>query len=105
MRKIYENSGRNLAHRRVYAICGAGLLILLASCATAPPPAEMTRLVWPAPPLTTRIEFVRSIFSDEDLGRDITFNEKLAEFLSGQKPPANRIAEPMGLAVSDDGEA
>ena len=86
-----------------YAAVAAGLMVLLASCATTPPPVEMKRLVWPAPPLTTRIEFVRSLFSEDDIGRDITFNEKLVEFISGKKPPANRIAEPMGLAVSDDG--
>ena len=79
-----------------------GLLSLLIGCATAPPP-EMKRLVWPAPPLTTRVEFVRSLFSDKDLGRDLTFDEKVLEFFTGKKPPANRIAEPMGIAVSDDG--
>lgn len=81
----------------------AGLVVVLAGCATAPPPAEPTRLVWPAPPLTTRIEFVRSIVSDNDLERDTTFSQRLANFLGGQKPTPNRIAEPMGLAVSDDG--
>lgn len=91
------------AGRVIIAAIAAGLSIMLASCVTAPPPAEMTRLVWPAPPLTTRIEFVRSLFSEEDVGRDVTFNEKLVEFISGKKPPANRIAEPMALAVSDDG--
>ena len=79
-----------------------GLLSALIGCATAPP--EMKRLVWPAPPLTTRIEFVRSLFSDKDLGRDATFEEKVLEFLAGKKPPANRIVEPLGIAVSDDGD-
>ena len=46
---------------------------------------------------------MRSLYSEEDIGRDATFNEKLVEFIAGKKPPANRIAEPMGLAVSDDG--
>ena len=101
MRKNGKISGRHIAYRLVCAIAGAGLV--LAGCVTAPPPAEMQRLVWPAPPLPTRIEFVRSLFSEEDIGRDVTFDEKLVEFLSGKKPPANRIAEPMGLAVSDDG--
>jgi len=86
----------------IVAAIVAGLSVILASCVTAPPPA-MKRLVWPAPPLTTRIEFIRSIVSDEDLGRDTTFNQRLANFLGGEKPTPNRIAEPMGLAVSDDG--
>jgi DNA-binding beta-propeller fold protein YncE len=62
------------------------------------------RLVWPAPPLTARIEFVRSIVSDVDLGRDTTFTQNLFAFLAGDKPAANRIIEPMGLAISDDGQ-
>jgi DNA-binding beta-propeller fold protein YncE len=90
------------AGRRLGAALAAGWLALLASCASPLAP-EMKRLVWPAPPLPTRIEFVRSLYSEEDIGRDATFNEKLVEFIAGKKPPANRIAEPMGLAVSDDG--
>jgi len=78
--------------------------IVLASCATEPKAPEAKRLVWPPAPETARIEFVRSLFSEEDLGRDVTFNEKVIEFVSGRKPPANRISEPMALALSDDGE-
>ena len=94
--------GRNTAQRLVSGMAGAALVLVLASCATAPK-EEMKRLVWPAPPLPTRIEFVRSLTSDKDINEDVTFSEKMVEFLSGIKPPANRIAEPMGLAGSDDG--
>jgi DNA-binding beta-propeller fold protein YncE len=87
---------------RVAAAALAALFAALAGCSTAPP-VEMKRLVWPAPPLPARIEFVRSVFTDEDVGRDTTAKEKVLAFLSGEKPPANRITEPMGLAVSDDG--
>ncbi len=79
-------------------------LLALAGCATAPTKEEPVRLVWPPPPLTTRIEFVRSIVSDEDLGRDTTFSQALLNFLAGEKPLPNRIVEPMGLAISDDGQ-
>jgi DNA-binding beta-propeller fold protein YncE len=89
--------------RAILAAIASGLSVMLASCVTAPPPAEMKRLVWPAPPLTTRIEFVRSIVSDQDLDQDTTFSQQLANFLGGERPTSNRIAEPMGLAVSDDG--
>ena len=102
MCKNIERSARRAGRMNVAAIA-VGLSVMLASCVTAPPPAEMKRPVWPAPPLTARIEFVRSIVSDEDLGRDTTSSQRLANFLGGEKPPANRIAEPMGLAVSDDG--
>lgn len=79
-------------------------LVALAGCATASRKEELVRLVWPPPPLPARIEFVRSIVSDEDLGQDTTFSQQLLNFLGGQKPPANRVVEPMGVAVSDDGQ-
>ena len=81
-----------------------GLLAILNGCATAPPPAEQGRLVWPPPPLTARIEFVRSVISEADVGRETTLFQRLLNFLSGEKPTPNRIVEPMGLAVSDDGQ-
>lgn len=75
---------------------------LLLGCATPPKQAEI-RPVWPGPPLPPRIQFVRSIYTDEDLGRDTTFADNLIEFLAGGKPPPNRIGQPTGIAVSDDG--
>ena len=82
---------------------GGMALLALAGCATVPEkPVE--RLVWPPSPLTTRIEFIRSVVSDQDLGRDTTFAQALLNFLAGEKPAPNRIVEPMGLAVSDDGQ-
>ena len=96
---------RFAAFRSSSATCtlALGILALLAGCATTPAP-EFARLVWPPAPQEPRIRFERSLFNDQDLGRDATFNEKVVEFLSGRKPPENRIAEPLGLAVSDDGE-
>jgi len=78
------------------------LLASLGGCATVPE-GSGTPLVWPPPPSPARIEFVRTLVSAEDLGRDTTFTQRLVNFLSGEKQPANRIVEPMGLAVSDDG--
>lgn len=60
--------------------------------------------MWPQPPLPARIEFVRSVASDEDVGRDTTFSQRLLHVLGGELPPPNRLVEPMGLAVSDDGQ-
>src|SRR3990170_2007493 len=91
--------------RRRYGRVAVGVLLLaLGGCATAPKGEEPVRLVWPAPPLTARVEFVRSIVSDADLGRDTTFSQKLFAFLAGDKPAPNRIIEPMGLVISDDGQ-
>lgn len=91
----------------VSGIAGAlitALMLILAGCA-APPTVEETKLmVWPPAPLPTRIRFVRNIVSEEDLKSDTTFTSGLAAFLTGEKLPAGRIAEPMALAVSDDGD-
>ncbi len=96
---------RRLARGTAGLLATFGLLLALAGCATAPRSAqEPARLVWPPPPLTTRIEFVRSISSDQDLGRDTTFSQRLVNFLGGEKPAPSQIVEPMGLAVSDDGQ-
>ncbi len=93
---------RRVARKKMSWLAIGGLLLILTGCATAP--KEELRLVWPPPPLTTRIEFVRSIISEDSLGRDTTFTEILLNFLGGEKPPPNRIVEPMGVAVSDDGQ-
>lgn len=88
----------------VAAVAVAGLVAVLSGCATPPPPTKETRLVWPEPPEVARIEFVRSITSDEDLGKDTTNTQSILKFLEGEKPAKNRIVEPMGIAVSDDGD-
>jgi DNA-binding beta-propeller fold protein YncE len=85
---------------------GALVLVTLlsAGCGTAPPKPDEPKLVWPAPPLPPRIEFVRSITSEEDLKADTTFSGSLVTFLAGEQIPEGRIASPAGLAVSADGQ-
>ena len=90
--------------RRHVGAVGSWCLLLgalaLGGCSTPPP---LQKLAWPGPPLQPRVQFVRTISSEESLGRDATFEEKALELLTGRKAPANHIAEPMGMAVSDDG--
>lgn len=88
----------------VIAAIAVASTVLLGGCASEPPKQQEVKLVWPPPPLQPRIKFVRSIVSEESLGRDTTFGEDLVAFLTGEKIPTNRIAEPVGLAVSDDGD-
>lgn len=96
-------------HLRVFAAPGlaaaiiSALTLTLFGCA-APPPAVEAKMVWPAPPLPTRIRFVRNIVSEQDLKADTTITQGLAAFLTGEKIPEGRIAKPMALAISDDGE-
>jgi len=92
-----------LESRAAAALIAAGLLSLMAGCAAQKPPDQPLRLVWPAPPEKTRIEFVRSISSQKDVNEDTTFTETVVNFLSGIKPPPDVLTEPMGVAVSDDG--
>src|ERR1700739_5033653 len=82
------------------SVCGA--IALLSGCATAPAVKE-AHLVWPEPPETARIEFVRTIASNEDVAKDTTRTQSILKFLEGEKPAGNRIVEPMGIVVSDDG--
>lgn len=89
---------------RSMAAAAIAALAFIAGCATAPVQQKETRMVWPPPPLTARIQFVRAISSERDLTMDTTFSENLAAFLTGEKIPSGRIAEPAGLAVSDDGQ-
>jgi hypothetical protein len=88
----------------IAAAIGLALPAILAGCATAPVEQKDTKMVWPPPPQPARIKFVRTISSERDLTMDTTFSENLAAFLTGEKMPAGRIAEPAGLAVSDDGQ-
>jgi len=88
----------------ICVLLGCALPSMLAGCAAKQPEPELKKLTWPAPPDTTRIEFVRTISSDKDLVDDTTFSQEVIGFLSGSKPPPNNLLEPMGLAVSDDGQ-
>jgi DNA-binding beta-propeller fold protein YncE len=81
------------------------MICLLASgCASAPTEQQSQRLAWPAPPATARIEFVRTISSEQDLGADTTFSQKVINIIGGQSAPPRHVVQPMGLAVSDDGD-
>lgn len=78
------------------------LLVFAAGCA-AQKPVEEARPAWPPPPDKARIEFVRTVSSEDDVVHDTTFTQKVAEFLAGTKPTPAQIVEPNGIAVSDDG--
>ena len=78
------------------------MIAALGGCATQPKAPEM-QLVWPPPPQVPRIRFVRNIISDENLEKDTTTTQKILNFLGGDKPSPTQFAEPIGIAVSDDG--
>jgi DNA-binding beta-propeller fold protein YncE len=101
MSRRYQTS-----RKAVVGLAGAALtvavVLIVGGCATAPKQVE-TKLVWPPPPGVARIQFVRSIVSDEDLEHDTTATQKILNLLGGDKPSTNQFAEPTGIAVSEDG--
>ena len=95
------------AHRLIHSIVclslAFGLQSFLAGCG-AQQPQQPTKMAWPLPPDTPRVEFVRDIVTDKDLFHDTSFAQGVINFVAGSKPLPNHIVEPMGLAVSDDGQ-
>ncbi len=83
----------------------AFIALLLTGCATAvTDKPKLIELMWPEPPLAPRIKFVRTLASELDLGRTPTFREILLETITGKKPDVGHLAEPIDIAVSDDGQ-
>jgi sugar lactone lactonase YvrE len=59
-----------------------------------------TELLWPAPPLPTRIRYVGSVASPDDVGREKGFWAKVVEFFVG--PEDDVLLKPMAVAVDGD---
>ncbi len=89
-------------YTKVASWIGLGVVVLAGGCA-AQKPVEAPRPAWPPPPEKARIEFVRTVSSEDDVMHDTTFTQKVADFLAGTTPTAAQIVEPNGIAVSDDG--
>jgi DNA-binding beta-propeller fold protein YncE len=79
-------------------------VLAAAGCATAPEKPKLIELMWPEPPLTPRIKFVRTLASESDLERKPSLNELILEAVVGKKPAPGHLREPMKIAVSDDGQ-
>lgn len=95
-------SAHKLFYPKLARWIGSALLVLAAGCA-AQKPVEQPRLAWPPPPEKARIEFVRTVSSEDDVAHDTTFTQQVSNFLAGTKPTPAQIVEPNGIAVSDDG--
>ncbi len=76
----------------VLAACAAA--VLLVACAQPPPRPEPDNLIWPLPPAQPRIKYVRSIYTEDDLGREYSFLEKLfgKDYYDG-------MARPYGVSI------
>jgi DNA-binding beta-propeller fold protein YncE len=85
-------------------LLAVAISMTVAGCASTPPAPESPRLVWPPPPEPPRIEFVQSLATGEDLGSARSAGEWLLDLVGGARQTDDRLAEPMGVAVSDDGK-
>lgn len=103
---------RAMSRARAYATAGAGiarialagLALLVAGCATVVEKPKFLEMMWPEPPLTPRIKFARTLASELDLGREKSVAETIVSVVVGKKPDVGHLAEPMAIAVSDDGQ-
>ncbi len=77
--------------------------VIVPGCASLRPASTPgMALMWPEPPETTRIKFVGVLRSKRDLGR--TAEEAVKEALLGPLQLPEALQQPMGLAVSPDGQ-
>ncbi len=81
----------------------AWVLVLLALCACAAPPAlapePATTLVWPSAPAPAKIAFVRAFSRPEDLGIGKGFWQRLVDFVFGQTEA--RLIRPTAVLEAD----
>jgi len=73
-------------------------VVLVAACSEPGPPVSagpQPELVWPAPPLTPRIRFVRTISRPEDVGIKAGWLESVFSFIKGA--PERFISSPYGI--------
>jgi DNA-binding beta-propeller fold protein YncE len=63
---------------------------------------EIKNLLWPSPPKKPRIALVGQLSSERDFG--ISFSERLAEILTGEKKLTKKLYRPINLAVDNEGK-
>ncbi len=102
------SNGRNArpAQARSLDLRPAVLLLVLfgvSGCAATAKP-DAVKLYWPDKPEVTRIQFLRTLSSEKDLGRESELAESLEALLTGRKPPLWHLHNPLAIAVSDDGQ-
>jgi DNA-binding beta-propeller fold protein YncE len=85
--------------RNTFAALVSGLLVALAACSTIERPnLKPLEMFWPDPPDKPRIKYDRSLQGKDELG-----GSSVLETVVG-KEPSPGLHQPMGVAVSDDGQ-
>ena len=77
--------------------------VLFSACSQPPPRFEPDNLFWPLPPNPPRIHYVKSIFTEDDIGRVYSFREKLfgKNYFDGMARPYGVSVKGERLLVSD----
>jgi hypothetical protein len=85
-------------------IIAVAVVVLLNGCGGSRPslePEEHNKYIWPEPPETARIEYVKSVQSHSDLLRTKGLWRRVVGFFAG--PPDSQISRPFALAVHPEG--
>jgi hypothetical protein len=85
---------RNLFRLKVGHLLWAGLIFILAGCATKKP-IPKNYVVFPPPPDEARIQYLMSFGSESDLGGQSKFNE----FIMGEEKVLRPITKPYGVTM------
>ena len=93
----------NASHRCRRAVLFALALLLGNGCALRGG-TPLLRMTWPEPPLPARIEFVSAVASERDVTRGFDLSRLLSVGLIGLERKVWHLYQPVGVAVSDDGE-
>jgi DNA-binding beta-propeller fold protein YncE len=83
--------------RPLAAVLAASLLLTAAACGPEKRPPEPEDLFWPLPPDQPRIKYLQSIYSEDDIGREYTFWEKIFG-----KDYFDRLIRPYGISVRNN---
>jgi DNA-binding beta-propeller fold protein YncE len=67
-------------------------------------PAQVIEMMWPEPPLKTRIKFIGNLASEHNLKTGLSWKEDVLKFLAGGPPPVAQLVNPMGIAISADAQ-
>lgn len=102
-----RNPHGNIGRLLVWSFVGL-MSVQLGACGlmTAKPPKDdkLVEMKWPEPPLKTRVQFTANLVSEKELHQGLSLQDSLLQFLSGQPLPVDRVVNPMGIAVSEDGQ-
>ncbi|MBI2998787.1 MAG: SMP-30/gluconolactonase/LRE family protein [Deltaproteobacteria bacterium] len=88
----------NAALKKIGIISGLGLFVFLSGCAAISQKDELIPMFWPDPPEKTRIKYVQSFRSRDDVG-----GPSVLEVVVGRTPQA-ALRQPMGVTISEDGK-